>query len=378
MLMMRLIKINILVLIGLIICSELILWGLLPTVYPSEKINNNNNYIPSSYEANQKLHLYSNEGLYGIDSNIIFTTNNFGFRGDDLEEDKNKNEYRIFLVGGSTTENLYIDDSKSIEKKIQNTLTSIIGTDIELKVLNAGKSGDISTDHLSMLAHRINHLQPDLIVLLCGVNDLRRSINGYDYLHMSNRAPVYLSKIFKKTLTSYSQITRRILIIKNNLSINNDIEKITFSSRYKKLFERNKKMKEIHLNKKYSTKYFENNLKSIIGLCKSNNTRLILLTQPTTWNSKISKNIMNCHWMTAAKNNEKYFEVDLENGMKKFNNITRKIAYENNIILVDLDKIMIRSEEHFFDDCHFNNEGVNMVSNLLSETIIKNDLIKTK
>ena len=214
--MMKLIKINILVLIGLIICSELILWGLLPTLYPGEEINNNN-YIPSSYEANQKFHLYSNEGLYGIDSNTTFTTNNFGFRGEDLEEDKNKNEYRIFLVGGSTTENFYIDDSKSVEKRIQDKLISIIDTGRGLKVLNAGKSGDISTDHLSMLAHRINHLQPDLIVLLCGINDFRRSINGYDYLHMPDRSPVYLSKIFKKILISYSQIIRRILIMKNNM-----------------------------------------------------------------------------------------------------------------------------------------------------------------
>tara|TARA_B100000214_G_scaffold371707_1_gene348573 strand:- start:214 stop:1356 length:1143 start_codon:yes stop_codon:yes gene_type:complete len=374
---MRLILINIFVLLILIICSELLLWQFLPTIYPIEQINNNQ-YIPSSHDANQKYHISSNEGLYGIDSNIIFTTNNFGFRGDNLTEEKNISEYRIFLIGGSTIENLYIDDLKSVEKRLQKKLQSVIDTSMQIKVLNAGKSGDISTDHLSMIAHRINHLKPNLIVLLCGINDFRRSINNYDYLHMPKKESAHISKMFKKVLTRYSQITRRVLILKNNINIDNHIEKITFITRHKQLFKNNQKKEEIRFTKQYSTKYYENNLKSIVGLCKINNISLILLTQPTTWNSKQSDEINKCHWMTYAENNKRYFTVDLQNGMKKFNDITKKISYENNVILLDLDKIIPPTEKYFFDDCHFNNEGVILTSELLSKIIIKNNLIQIR
>ena len=52
----------------------------------------------------------------------VFTTNNMGFRGDELTMPKPANEFRIFMVGGSTTECLYLDDSKALTRVLQNEL----------------------------------------------------------------------------------------------------------------------------------------------------------------------------------------------------------------------------------------------------------------
>ena len=104
--------------------------------------------------------------------------NEYGFRGDSVIVPKPKEEYRIFMVGGSTTECLYIDDSLAVNKQLQDRLL-----DKNAKVYGAGKSGDDTPDHLAMIGHRILHLDPDMIVLFCGINDLRSLNNGYDFTH---------------------------------------------------------------------------------------------------------------------------------------------------------------------------------------------------
>lgn len=368
---MKIIKINLILLFCLLFVIDITLWIFFPIPNFRAEINKNS-YIPSSFEANQVFNFTSNEGLYDIDSNIVFSTNNFGFRGDDIKNPKEEGEFRIFLVGGSTTENLYIDDSKSLEKRIENQLL-LAGGKQKITVYNAGKSGDISTDHLSMISHRINHLEADLIVLFCGINDFRRSISSYNYIQMPKMKTLSNSEKLKNTLNSFSQIIRRVLMVKNNIS--SDSEKITFSTRYQKLFNKTKGLQEIPLNKKYTTKFYENNLRSIVGICKTNNIELILMTQPTTWGSQESDEIMQCHWMTIANDKEKYLEDDLIIGLNHFNNITRKISKENNLKLVDLDSIMIKSEANFFDDCHFNNGGVIKSSKIISKVILSNKTV---
>lgn len=136
-----------------------------------ERVGKKNRYIPSQFLPNQKYTFESKEGIPHLDTLVHFSTNNYGFRGKELKN-KAADCYRIFLIGGSTTECLMLDDSKAPHALMQNQLR-----DFQVEVYNAGKSGDMSIDHLAMLIHRVAHLEPDLIVLLCGINDLKRSHN---------------------------------------------------------------------------------------------------------------------------------------------------------------------------------------------------------
>ena len=146
-----------------------------PDPYEAVKtLRNINRYIKSEFPRNYWAQTEPEEGLLGIKGPNSFSTNNMGFRGDYLLEPKPASEFRIFMIGGSTTEGLYLDDSQTITKILQDELGQYLDDHVQVKVQNAGKSGDSLPDHLSMLVHRIVHLQPDLIVLFSGVNDLTR------------------------------------------------------------------------------------------------------------------------------------------------------------------------------------------------------------
>ena len=370
--MIKVIKIglfNITVLIALVVIADLILWGLVPI--PNTRTGMPQAYISSSFFPNQKFTLFSNEGLIGIDSVISFTTNNVGFRGDFLDIPKPDNEFRIFLVGGSTTECLFIDDSKSIGKQLQKKF--IDEKDINVKVYNAGKSGDISTDHLAMLAHRINHLEPDLLILFSGINDFRRSIFDYNYIKLPQK--LSNSEILKAFFSTYSQIVRRIILIKNNTSLNEGVVNISVDSNYGELINKAKSLPLTTTIPKVSTVFYQNNLKAIAGICKSNNYPLILVTQASTWNSKISNVIKNYHWLTMSPENKQFEEFVLDHGLERFNDVQRELANQNQIHLIDLANIIPKSEKYFYDDCHFNNSGVNFYSNLITNYIIENQLM---
>jgi len=81
-----------------------------------------NQYIKSEHPKNLRLVIDTEAGLPGMKGPNIFTTNNMGYRGDDLTMPKPANEFRIFMVGGSTTECVYLDDSKAITRVLQNEL----------------------------------------------------------------------------------------------------------------------------------------------------------------------------------------------------------------------------------------------------------------
>src|SRR5512145_1944580 len=79
-----------------------------------------NTYIPSQFALNLALELQPEPGLPGMKSRSRFSVNNMGFRGDSMRVLKPADEVRIFVVGGSTTECLYLDDADAVTRVLQD------------------------------------------------------------------------------------------------------------------------------------------------------------------------------------------------------------------------------------------------------------------
>lgn len=356
-----------LTLLVMLALGEAFLW-VIPVEDPHEilKLSNVHKYIPSQFTPNTEYQFTSNEGLPGIDSMMTFSTNNYGFRGQDIISPKGKDKYRIFLVGGSTTECLFIDDRKSNDAVLEHLLT-----DLNAEVFNAGKSGDITVDHIVMLTNRIVHLEPDLIVVFAGINDLIRK--NYDYTHQliihDHKDPTFSTIHYLKLILSNSQIYRRMYNVFKSYSI----ESISFQSNYK---ERVKWFNRLPLSKEQPASNlaaFEINMKTILGICLANNIKLILVTQATTWDSKLDS-FNGLIWMSFI-GGDRLPEHVLKAEMEKYNDVLRKIAEESNVLLYDLSNEIEPSREFFYDDCHFNNNGVKFYCEGL-ENIIRNQIFK--
>ena len=115
--------------------------------------------------------------------------NSFGFRGKEIEADKPEGVCRIFCIGGSTTYTTSVDNHvDSYPAQLERVLREKYGhRDVE--VINTGVAAFSSLDSLLNLQLRVLPLDPDLIVVYHGINDVaarlvppgkyRRDNSGY-------------------------------------------------------------------------------------------------------------------------------------------------------------------------------------------------------
>jgi len=52
--------------------------------------------------------------------------------------------------------------------------------------------------------------------------------------------------------------------------------------------------------------------------------------------------------------------------MKKYNDIVRTVCQENNVQCIDLTKHLPSNTNVFYDDCHFNENGAEMVAEIVA------------
>lgn len=348
-----------------LMAAEIFLRLRFPVRDPFEQFKNRyeSSYIVSRHAPNLRLQLHSNEGLRGIDSSMQFSTNNLGFRGDSLIMPKPAQEFRIFIIGGSTAECFYLDDKKSLGYVLQDSL-SFPGKIV--KVYNSGRSGDASPDHLAILSQRIVHLQPDLVIVFAGLNDLAKSIVRIDYENMKplrQYSPPYLY-----LAATDLQIFRRVYYAVKRTSFEELQRSIPLETDYKKRFDLQQQQIRSDSTPHTDASLYARNLRSMAGLCTANGIPLLLMTNQTTWNSAIDSTARKAHWMLGFQRIT-YAEEKLDKSLSVFNDSMRAIASGKQLLLYDLADSIPKSMEYFYDDCHFNNAGARFAARGLAAMI---------
>ena len=129
-------------------------------------------------------HPYSS---YAMKQNIKGRTNNLGFRGKDVLEEKPDGAYRIVCIGGSTTYGVRNPDDHTYPKLLEDEFKKRSKRPIE--VINAGLVSSTTMEDLHILCLKIIPLDPDLVIIYRGFNDLvPRIADNFqaDYSHYRN------------------------------------------------------------------------------------------------------------------------------------------------------------------------------------------------
>ena len=136
----------------------------------------------------------------------MYKKDEFGFRGNY----KNISNVKIITVGGSTTDERWIDEnltwSHLLQKKLENTYANI-------KVANAGTMGQSTIGHLKNFEIQFNqipNLKPEYFIYYIGINDsilLLKALDKYKDKRNYNEAD---------TLVSKKLFERQVRYLKNN------------------------------------------------------------------------------------------------------------------------------------------------------------------
>jgi hypothetical protein len=98
--------------------------------------------------------------------------NSLGYRGDEVAPEKPRDVYRIVALGGSSTYDVRIEDNaQTAAAQLERLLRDEYGFD-NVEVINAGVPGYNSWEILGNLEFRVLDLDPDLVIIYEGTNDV--------------------------------------------------------------------------------------------------------------------------------------------------------------------------------------------------------------
>lgn len=370
----------------LLVASELFLRWVAPVSDPYEGVKSRayiNRFIRSEFPPHLQLKTEAEPGLPGLAGFHRFTTNNVGLRGDSLARPKPANEYRVFMIGGSTVECLYLDDSEAVTTVLQRNLARVVPAGRVVKVYNAGKSGDRTDDHISMLVHRLVHLQPDLVVVMLGLNDLRISLAGFDFRHFDPRPayvtaaappPLRLRDFVLLSVTEF-QLGRRLFyaIQRTRPRTAQEVqETIALRSTDRVAAERAARLRVSTRPPHGDTLAFHHNVASLVGIAQAQGVPIVLVTQGSTWGSADTVT-RRWHWMLAVGDTA-YPESGMMRGLEELNDVTRTVAHDRGVPLYDLARMIPATGQQYYDDAHFNVAGAALAGESLAKFIAGLDL----
>ena len=288
---------------------------------------------------------------YDSDHAAMYKKDEFGFRGNY----KNISDVRILTIGGSTTDERWIDEnltwSHMLQKKLENTY-------INIKVANAGVMGQSTIGHLKNFEiwfSEIPNLNPEYFIYYIGINDsilLLKALDKYQDKREYNEADILIGKEPFERQTRYlknNSVFYKFFKLIDGYFVAKKYGVIHFSGRGK--IKENFQNIEINPENKIVINFlrnYKNRLKKINEKSKKYKSKTIFVTQRVHENHFV-KNALNI--------------VNIE---------TKKFCIENKIICLPLDeKVAFDFENDFYDGIHTRPSGNKKISSYLSYEIKK-------
>lgn len=257
--------------------------------------------------------------------------NSVGDRGPEPEEPKRR--LRIICFGGSTT----FDQEHAWDYTWPGQLQGMLGADT-FEVLNAAHNGDTTAETLVKLSMIHGDLQPDLVLVYHGTNDLEASYaRGFrsDYAHRRRDVSPTPYPVFDR-LPRWLDYSAGFVATRAYL--------VGYRGSMWRLYTRPEKGLDLK-NGPFGLPTFERNLGAIDAMAQLAGARVILGTfqyyQP--W----AESNMGAEWTAAWRRG-----IDAQNA------IIRDLAVrEENIHLADVARAFVPTPDHMLDLCHLTPRG---------------------
>lgn len=334
-----------------------------------------NRYLPS-YHAPVAVQLeLDGVALPGVSGTHAFTINQFGFRSSRMTTiAKPHGTVRTFCIGGSTTECLYLDDADAWPEVVQRELAAVCPT---LDVVNAGRSGDATRDHVALLAQRIVVFEPDVVLVLAGINDMfQQMAPDYSPLRDDGRALAARPSApgagaVKSLLCDVSQIARAVVLLARRLQGDGRSGAVEQDAHGGWVARERAKWQRLPWADRAPhdapQPEFEQNLRTLIGICRAHGAVPVLVTQPALWGTDDAA-AERLFWRRPPDERRVPQQV-LWQVLERFNDVTRRVAAAAECPLVDLARLLPKQPALFYDDDHVNTAGAKVAGETVATAL---------
>ncbi len=314
-------------------------------------------------------HRASKKGLkkrYGLtvdnleEKDYVFRTDENGFimPGKVHEEP----DLSMVFLGGSTTECNFVEEDSRFPYLAGAKLGEKLGK--KINSCNAGVSGSNTMHCLDVLINKVLPMRPDVAFLMENVNDVNIMLffSGSYWNESPSRSLITTGKQVEKgraqrlweafTQSVFPGISYRMRAL---LPEEQNVDE----------FEKERRIGLV--TKDFTPRDYEANLATFVAVCKSHGIVPVLMTQFNRLAAEPDE--------TTDKNMRK-FEKDwgvdyatYKGHLDVFNESVRKIAREQNAVLIDLDKQVPKESAYMYDIVHLNTAGSQLVANIIAEQL---------
>lgn len=291
------------------------------------------------------------------------TTDERGFRVNPRIDYAKKRGLRIFAIGGSTTEDIVLDDRATWTHLLQEELSER-GRPAE--VINTGVSGLRAEHHLATLKV-VARLQPDLVIFLLGANDWNRQVAAHFERWVWKPASLRYSALGRLVDAAVISPLRRQVTGRTWA----DSKRVIDASNEFAYGQRSIDRPVTHaLRPTAVAAEYAATLRAISRLCRESDLTCLFMTQPHAYYETAPAELRSRFWMTppwAA------YTLDLESMNRiasLYNDFLRSFAKQEGHPLCDLAAEVQPLPAYFYDDLHFTDEGARHVAELVVPCVL--------
>ncbi|MCH8062442.1 MAG: hypothetical protein IH861_08060 [Chloroflexi bacterium] len=329
------------------------------------------------------------EILPGVEGPSLFSVNSQGIRGDELDTGAS---YRILALGGSTTENGFLDQSEAWPQLLQRQLNE--RSDSRTWVGNAGKSGPNSRHHVVQMRYLLSELSEiNAIVMMVGINDLtlrlgqdsqydeNYSIDTKEASRLVRRAfsvyPVEFDTAFYKRLALWGVAKKLKAFASAGDQSQEELQRkhVTWRANRQQASGFRDRLPDMAS----ALDEYALNLRAIAATAEKHSVRLILLTQPAMWQNEISEKQDSLLWFGGIgdfQNNvggEYYSVAALAQALSMYNETLLDVCRDAGVECIDVASSIPHDADNFYDDVHFTEKGAESVARVVAEYLFRNE-----
>ena len=328
----------------------------LRAVIPQPRFSSDLPYYPN-------LHLNRTIAITGVKAtDNIFSTNNWGFRGE-APPTRWDDRYTIITVGGSTTIDMAQDDAMTYPAIMASRLEA---NDATIWVNNAGLDGHTSRGNLHVMEEVVRYLKPNLVVVLIGANDLTLSLLE----ERRTQGTTFDQTTKQRDVLQETQIGRLAwgffaVMLGNAVPVNTTFTSFTAipmdASRSALAPADRDALPELP--------EYRQNVNKLIDLAQEMGSKIVFLTQPSLFDdtpywSGIEANIS---W---AKSDALYFSgATYWKMLTIYNQELLAICQARGVPCLDLSSQIPHNLDMFYDSVHFTDAGAKRVGELVAQFI---------
>ena len=288
--------------------------------------------------------------------------NSLGYRNDEISLEKPSNVYRIVALGGSSTYDVRIEDNKkTFTAQLEKLLKEKYGYQ-NIEVINAGVPGYNSWEILINLEFRVLDLDPDLVIIYEGTNDVHARMVEPSSYRGDNSGRRQLWHVPPVPLQEHSALLRilsRMTNFTRQVSVDDFTSSPTFVSWPYEYRLRKNDVDPAKILEKNPPIYFHRNLENMIAIAKEHGSEVLFST-----------------WAYSPYLNDYASKDYYQQGFQENNEVVKEVANRHHIPLFDFAAVMPQDAMYWADGRHVNEAGALEKAILFAEFIHTQGLIE--